>query len=292
MKQKFETEHIPVKQADGDADPLIIRTSLNEVSKSNTPVVTIGNDTDLQVALTTLAKSNTKLFIQTDVEPSVVWKITDIQKQFKKNIRELLLFAYCFSGCDTTSSLFKKGKVKVMTTLQNLHAKELDQLLLFNKVNSDPAKLVEAGIMFGSRLYDEKNVNNDINKLRYNLYTKVIRNSKLSSNFQLESLPPTSEALKQHILRVYHSVQQFMGNYLEPTNWGWVKKNGTLYPFPTDKPIAPNKLLEMISCGCKSGCNKNCSCKKVSLHCSNMCKECHGRTCSNVPKEMDEESFD
>ena len=38
LKQKFETEHIPVKQADGDADPLIIRKSLNEVSESNTPL--------------------------------------------------------------------------------------------------------------------------------------------------------------------------------------------------------------------------------------------------------------
>ena len=85
-----------------------------------------------------------------------------------------------------------------MTTLQNLHAKELDQLLLSNLLNSGPAKIVETLIMFGSRLYGGKNANNDINKLRYNLYTKVIRNSKLSLSFQLEALSPTSVYITQY----------------------------------------------------------------------------------------------
>ena len=132
----------------------------------------------------------------------------------------------------------------------------------------------------------------DINKLRYQHYVTQIGNSKLTSTFQLEALPPTSSALIQHIFRVYHSVQQFTGNDITATDCRWIKKNGTLYPVLTHKAIAPDNLLEMISCGCKSGCTRNCDCRKISIHCTTMCKECNGRTCSNIPMEDDDESID
>jgi len=42
------------------------------------------------------------------------------------------------------------------------------------------------------------------------------------------------------------------------------------------------RLLKMVSCGCKAGCGRACSCRKLGLHCSQMCNHCLGQTCSNI----------
>lgn len=98
------------------------------------------------------------------------------------------------------------------------------------------------------------------------------------------AVPPTSAAAKQHSYRTYLTVQQWMGNNLSPTEWGWRSENGTLVPVETDKPVAPDTLLNMVSCGCKSdGCNSmTCSCKKLGLFCTSMCSKCSGQTCNNT----------
>ena len=55
-------------------------------------------------------------------------------------------------------------------------------------------------------------------------------------------------------------------------------------PVKTDMPVAPNSLLNMVSCGCKpDGCgNITCSCKKLGLFCSSACSKCIGQTCHNT----------
>ena len=224
------------------------------------------NDTDLQVALTTLADPTYDLYVVTEIEPVEIWKISDIQGNFNEKHRKLILFTYCFRWCDTTSAPFKKGKGKVIAALNKLNETELKQLQAIAESNSPSEQLVEAGTLFALRLYGEKaesteknNVTQpetDISKLWYQHYIKQIGNSKLTSTFQLEALPPTPPALIQNIFRVYHSVQQFMGNNLTATDWGWIKKNVTLYPVLSHKAIAPDNLLEMISFGCKSGCTR------------------------------------
>nr|CAD7576182.1 unnamed protein product [Timema californicum] len=47
-------------------------------------------------------------------------------------------------------------------------------------------------------------------------------------------------------------------------------------------PPAPEKLLHLICCGCKKGCEGNCECKKSGLACFIMCR-CLGEVCSNSP---------
>lgn len=72
-----------------------------------------------------------------------------------------------------------------------------------------------------------------------------------------------------------------MGNSLLPENWGWKKIDGTLVPVTTILPPAPDELLHMISCGCKSECGARCCCRTAGLDCSMMCLHCRGRSCSN-----------
>ncbi|KAG1709760.1 Multiple drug resistance-associated protein-like transporter 1 [Nymphon striatum] len=68
---------------------------------------------------------------------------------------------------------------------------------------------------------------------------------KISIIPQLASLPPTSAAAKKHSYRTYHTVQEWMGNTLPPIEWGWRSHDGTLAPVETDRPVAPESLLNM-----------------------------------------------
>lgn len=121
------------------------------------------------------------------------------------------------------------------------------------------------------------------------MFTKLTKKSKLRSNFDLAKLPPTSEAAYEHLFRVYLQIQTWLGNKLDATAWGWkighIKQNGglrqTLTPISSSKPFAPDDLLHLVSCSCKTSCANFCGCRKVGLHCSAMCEHCNGLSCSN-----------
>ena len=70
-------------------------------------------------------------------------------------------------------------------------------------------------------------------------YKRAINRSSLTSSFDLASLPPTSYAAKQHSYRTYYTIQEWMGNALPPTEWGWKFEEGGLTPVETDRPVAP-----------------------------------------------------
>ena len=62
----------------------------------------------------------------------------------------------------------------------------------------------------------------------------------------------------------------------------------------TDQKPAPDELLELTHCGCRSGCSTNrCSCKKAQLQCTDACS-CTG--CVNNSRkeesEADSEQFE
>ena len=54
-----------------------------------------------------------------------------------------------------------------------------------------------------------------------------------------------------------------------------------LCPVKSQKPVAPDELLAMICCGCKTGCGKACSCRKTGIKCSVLCEVCCGASCTN-----------
>ena len=56
----------------------------------------------------------------------------------------------------------------------------------------------------------------------------------------------------------------------------------------TLEPIAPEKLLNLTSCGCKTGCKTNsCSCKKNNLPCMTTGTVCRGSDCANANTTTD-----
>lgn len=77
-----------------------------------------------------------------------------------------------------------------------------------------------------------------------------------------------------HNLRVYFQVQNLKGNDedLDPTEWGWEVVNDNVITLTTDKLPAPEHIMKVIRCTCKTGCRTSaCSCKKVGFECSIDC---------------------
>ncbi|KAK3910373.1 Putative pyruvate, phosphate dikinase regulatory protein [Frankliniella fusca] len=100
----------------------------------------------------------------------------------------------------------------------------------------------------------------------------------------LADLPPTSDRARQHSLRVYLTVQDWLGNSLDPTQWGWYRGERSLHPVPSKLSPAPQELLHLIAGNFKAGCRagSGCSCRKAELPCTPACGKCRGERCSNT----------
>ena len=94
-----------------------------------------------------------------------------------------------------------------------------------------------------------------------------------------EKLPPTMDALKQHILRT-HVQARIWGQAahpkqvpLDPLQNSYHKDHddGQLNTTNTDVPPAPKDIIEMVRCRCKGNCTYNrCSCKSNNLTCTDV----------------------
>lgn len=277
--------------AEEDADVPIVKTGIEQL-KTRSNVIVVGTDTDLLVLLVALVPDNQSIYFckqNTGKAPTKVYY--SIAKLIHKldNKRKLLLFAYAITGCDTTSCFFGLGKNKAMEMIQT--SKEAQtQALVFTHHGVSKEELRTNGEKFILNLYGLKRYTN-LNEARYFMFTRLTKRSKLRSNFDLAKLPPTSEAAHEHLLRVYLQVQTWLGNKLDATAWGWkmehLKENGgsrkTLTPVLSSKPFAPDDLLHLVSCSCKTSCANYCGCRKVGLNCSAMCEHCNGLSCDNCP---------
>ena len=143
----------------------------------------------------------------------------------------------------------------------------------FTEPRSTPEDIANVGERFLLKLYEAIRWTS-LDKLRYILYTRSVSRSYLPSGFKLESLPPTVAA-EFHSYHAYLAVQQLIGNNLCPTDWGWQYREGSLVQLTTDRPVAPTRVLRIVSCGCKTGCRKTCGCRKAGLYCSPMCSHCN-----------------
>ena len=160
---------------------------------------------------------------------------------------------------------------------------------VFQKIDSSPQEIVTNGICFLLALYGVSNKIDCLDQYRYLTFVKNTRNIK---RVQLSCLPPTSASSSQHLYRVYYQVQVWLGNQLDPSDWGWKLVDNTLEPIDTLLPPAPERLLNTIFCNCKKGCSAKWSCKNVGLLCSSVCTNCRGQSCSNVESNSINDDFD
>ena len=89
-----------------------------------------------------------------------------------------------------------------------------------------------------------------------------------------ELLPHSSDSFLQHLKRVHY--QTFIWRMAltaiqdvpQPESFGWVRDGRFLKPVYMAKAPAN---LELTTCKCKTGCQRNCSCNNKGLSCSEAC---------------------
>lgn len=171
---------------------------------------------------------------------------------------------HALTGCDTTSAFFGKGKKTAWSVWQSLPELTLPLLLL-----SCPDPSLEMITTHTSML------GRFVIQL-YGVYEEDITTVDAARLFLLlhkgkyfENMPPSSDALHQHILRAAHQSGHVWGNMtnkapdpVSPTEWGWQQESPDSAPTPVYTTIhtISRKLPELVVCQCKGDCKAPCSC--------------------------------
>ena len=119
-------------------------------------------------------------------------------------------------------------------------------------------------------LYDRTSTSTDVNKARCKLFAK---------KGNVELIPPTSAALKQHVRRAVYQGGHVWGQALVPApalpspgDWWWSSTCDQIYePYWTTLPEASKVCQELISCTCKKGFTRDPSSRKQNWnvqHCA------------------------
>lgn len=103
-----------VLQADGDADSLIVSTTLSKAQDTNNAIL-IGYDADLLILLAVLAPQGNKITMVSTGKTNEQDKCYNISvtQQNTGKMKDALLAVYYFTGIDTVSSIYKKGKITI-----------------------------------------------------------------------------------------------------------------------------------------------------------------------------------
>ncbi|GFO02494.1 hypothetical protein PoB_002899900 [Plakobranchus ocellatus] len=275
----LEKDGCQALHAQGDADTLIARTAVSCAIAINKTTVVIGEDTDLFVLLLHHADLRSRSLLLKSRSKTKKHKQIDILSMKIRLICHLLPFIHAINGCDMTSRLFGVAK--------GLPLKKI-------KTDADFKTAAETFCTKGkkySRHHCIRGESTDFSLRRTSgrhtghAALQAFREKVTSSitTVQVRFLPPTSAAAKYHSLRVYLQVQDWIDTTfdLQPEVWGWQLSSGRLDPCTTDLPPAPELLLKMIRCNCKSDCrSKRCTCRKHGLECSLACGQCKGIGCS------------
>lgn len=280
-----------VHYAHADADLLIVKTAVNlSLTK---PVILIGSDTDLLVLSIYHANERCNLYYQpltqklTKKAPRV-WTIRNVRESLGKEICCHIPLIHAFCGCDTTSRIQGVGKGTLLKLIKN--DVFLPNSTVFMTIDQTRDNIINAGEKIMMLIVGSKKNEKSLEEIRLRKF--LHRLNQKGAFIHPKSLPPTTSAVSYHSLRVYHQVQEWLGNTLHATDWGWKLIDASYCPLMTDALIAPEKILTQIGCGCKSEspCGKgNCSCKKIGLDCSGAC-ECNGDCLNKNPVVGTEDS--
>ena len=147
------------------------------------------------------------------------------------------------------------------------------------------ATVVKLGDKCGQlTLYGQKNTDS-VNSARYKMYMSRKKPPPL------KKLPPTDNNLQLHVLRAHLQMMLWKAadqrhppfDARDIRRFGWdVKEGGVVTPSVSNAPVAPQGLLDVVSCSCsaerKSCSEKRCSCHSAGLSCTEYCY-CEGGRC-------------
>ena len=185
-----------------------------------------------------------------------------------------LPFFHAVTGCDTVSSFGGRGKKKAWETWKACD-EVTDITAAFCALAASPTSSaiddhMDALERFVVLLYDRTSGLEHVNECHKHLFTQTGRS--------IDALPPTREALKQHIKRAAYQAgycwSQMMVSTPElpsPSDWGWVHTDNGWDVYWTTLPEATDACRQLLRSGCKKGCRRQCKCAKAALQCTALC---------------------
>lgn len=259
-----------VTQCKGDADTSIVNTALPFFGDSDSSHIVVSEDIDILTLLIHHCEYQNVFMLRSFGTHKII-NIATLRKALGDVITRSVLFIHAVTGGDKTSALYKKGKSSAISILpKNQHLSE--EIGVFYKNNANIAELCRVGELFLLKLYNAPKDVLCINKFRFIKFNQMTARNNLSKEVDLACLPPTKNALNEHIFRVYHQIQEWCGNVLDPLEWGWTIKGNNITPSQGITDVAPKFIMELIFCNCKkSNCQNLCSCRKFGLRCSAQC---------------------
>ncbi|GFU48289.1 uncharacterized protein TNCV_4626951 [Trichonephila clavipes] len=225
LRIKLADNNIFTCHAESDADKLIIDAAINLETNN---VVIVSEDIDVLVILTTLVNEDHEIYFLKPSKGKVQQKIFSSRSIIETlpKCKEHIPFLHAFTGCDTTSAFFNKGKIKFAKHFEKCH--DLHKSAeVFKNVNEDSNNVFQAGVTCILGLYGASAKIKGSNTLRYNSFVKV---TAKNTSVLLSSLPPTTGAAFEHLKRVYLQIQIWLGNDVDIDNWGWKHFNNMLIP--------------------------------------------------------------
>ena len=195
----------------------------------------------------------------------------DIAGSFVNGAALALPAFHAFTGCDIVSCFHRKGKKTALDTWKCFPEVTPVFIALSNpqeEIEDDWMTLLERFVVL---MYDRTSNSKDVNEARMQFFT---RNSR-----KFDAIPPTQDALLQHVKRTAYQAGPIWGQALKPSpiiqspqHWGWVLDDGDRRPLWTTLPEITKSCQELVKCACEKGCQGGCSCRKVNLHCTALCK--------------------
>ena len=179
-------------------------------------------------------------------------------------------FFHAFTGCDTVSNFWRIGKKTAAET-------DIWETFKFlsNIPKDVPISCFQLIQRFVVQMYDNNSDRYSVNAARRKL---------VGEGRTVDRIPPTENALKEHIKRAVYQAGYVWAQSLEThmslpeaTLWGWKHDNdGELTPVWTELPEVAKACRELIRCGCLKGCKAQCKCKSNNIPCCELCK-CEGQ---------------
>ncbi|XP_061915901.1 uncharacterized protein LOC133658193 [Entelurus aequoreus] len=250
-------------------------------------VVIKSPDTDVAVIAVSLQRAlQCSLYFFTGVGNRT--RIIDVAKvaaALGNSVCSALIGIHTFTGCDSTSAFHGKGKRKTFS----LACQKDEYLTAFSNLGSSfnlDQSTFKTLSKYVCHLYGQASAK-DVNDARYKAFCMA------SSALPELSIPPTSDALHQHCKRanyqaavMRHSLTGMMCAP-SPIGNGWYIEDGELTVRWMTRNPAPDSVLQVVHCGCKtSKCEtERCSCMSAKMSCTDLC---HCQNCGNVSKETEE----
>ena len=268
-------ENVPVRPCTAEeADQRLVRHALNIIKSGYKNVLVRTIDTDVLVLLLAHIPQVDDVNINAYLINSE--KYYDVQKIIRTLgpiTCKALPFFYAFSGCDIVSSFYGKGKCKMYDIWMNCSYKD-EMTELFTQLGKSPSDVTDNQMSLLERyileLYGSRA--SSLGSARLDRFNK-------SSDNDLRALPPSRDALRQHVLRACYQSGYLWRQSVEevvlpdPKDWGWdLDTVGAYYnPVWTTNQSSVSIKDFTKTCSCKTGKCKSCNCASAKLPCLSMC---------------------